>query len=153
MTADPPLVSPRLADFVAGWEGFRAAAYRCPAGVWTIGYGATAGVKPGDVITRAEALDRLMTHMEGDAGAVDRLVTTDLEPHERDALISFTYNIGRSAFAHSTLLRLLNAGDKAAAAAQILRWTRAGGKLSPGLIKRRAAERRMFLFADYSGAP
>jgi lysozyme len=153
MTADAPLVSPRLADFVAGWEGFRPTAYRCPAGVWTIGYGSTAGVGPGDVITRAEALDRLMTHMEGDAGAVDRLVITALEPHERDALISLTYNIGRAAFAHSTLLRVLNGGDKAGAAAQMLRWTRSGGALSPGLIKRRAAERRLFLFADYSGAP
>ena len=153
MSVDRPLVSPQLADFVAGWEGFRPTAYRCPAGVWTIGYGSTAGVKPGDVISRAEALDRLMTHLEGDAGAVDRLVTSDLEPHERDALIALTYNIGRGALAHSTLLRVLNGGDKAGAAAQLLRWTRAGGTLSPGLMKRRAAERRLFLFADYSGKP
>jgi lysozyme len=148
-----PLVSIPLAEFVANWEGFRATAYRCSAGVWTIGYGTTDGVRRGDTISRAEALDRLMSHLEGDARAVDRAVTVPLEPHERDALISLAYNIGRSAFAHSTLLRVLNGGDKAGAAAQLLRWNRAGGRVVQGLVNRRAAERNLFLYADYSGVP
>jgi lysozyme len=153
MTSEPPLVSGPLADFVAAWEGFSPTAYQCSARVWTIGYGTTHGVKRGDTITRAEALDRLVAHLEGDARAVDRAVVAPLEPHERDALISLSYNIGRAAFANSTLLRVLNGGDKAAAAAQIARWNRAGGKVVLGLVKRRAAEQRLFLFADYSGAP
>jgi lysozyme len=135
------------------WEGFRAAAYRCSANVWTVGYGTTAGVKRGDTITHADALDRLMSHLEGDARAVDSAVTVPLEPHERDALISFAYNVGRSAFRASTLLRLLNAGFKAGAAEQFLRWNRAGGQIVLGLVKRRTAERNLFLNADYSGAP
>jgi lysozyme len=146
-------VSPQLAEFVAVWEGFRATAYRCSAGVWTIGYGTTAGVKRGDTITQGEALDRLMMHLGGDARAVDRVVAVAMEPHERDALISLSYNIGRSAFSNSTLLRRLNAGDKAGAADQFRRWNRSKGKVTEGLVKRRNAERDMFLTADYSGAP
>jgi lysozyme len=147
------LVSPQLAEFVAAWEGFRADAYRCSAGVWTIGYGSTEGVKPGDTITRAEALDRLMVHLEADARVVDQAVDEGLAAHERDALISLVYNIGRAAFNRSSLLSLLTAGNKAAAADQFLRWNRAGGKVNRGLTKRRAAERNLFLNADYSGAP
>lgn len=148
-----PLISPRIAEFVARWEGFRATAYRCPAGKWTIGYGTTDGVKPGDTITSAEALDRLARHMEKDARAIDSLVTVSLAPHERDALISLAYNIGISAFTHSTLLRLLNGFDKPGAAEQFMRWTRANGRPLIGLTRRRVAERRIFLEADYSGAP
>jgi lysozyme len=153
MTVADPLVSIPLAEFVANWEGFSPIAYRCSARVWTIGYGATAGVNPGDTITDAEALDRLMSHLESDARALDRVVTFPIQAHERDALISLSYNIGRTAFARSTLLRLLNAGDKASAADQFLRWNRAGGRVVLGLVKRRTAERNLFLNADYSGAP
>lgn len=147
------LVSQRLAEFVSRWEGFRAEAYRCPAGVWTIGFGTTGCVKAGDTITRAEALTRLQTHLQHDARVVDRVVSVPLESHERDALISLSYNIGQSALAHSTLIRLLNGGDKSGAAEQFLRWNRAGGRRLLGLERRREAERRMFLNADYSGAP
>jgi lysozyme len=148
-----PLVSTRLAEFVAAWEGFSATAYRCSANVWTIGHGTTEGVRTGDTITRAEALLRLMDHLEEDARTVDRVVRVSLLPHERDALISLSYNIGRGAFTNSTLVRLLNAGDKVAAADQFLRWNRAGGRVVLGLVKRRTAERDLFLNADYSGAP
>jgi len=148
-----PLVSTRLAEFVAVWEGFSATAYRCSANVWTIGYGTTKGVKSGDRITRAEALLRLTEHLEEDARSVDRVVGVPLLSNERDALISLVYNIGRAAFSRSTLLRLLNAGDKADAAEQFLRWNRAGGRVVLGLVKRRTAERNLFLLSDYSGAP
>jgi lysozyme len=153
VSRDRPLVSIRLAEFVAVWEGFSATAYRCSAGVWTIGYGTTEGVEPGDTITHAEALDRLMAHLEGDARTVDQVVDMTLADHERDALISLVYNIGRAAFCRSSLLSLLVAENKAAAADQFLRWNRAGGKVNRGLVKRRAAERNLFLNADYSGAP
>jgi len=148
-----PLVSTRLAEFVGVWEGFSATAYRCSANVWTIGYGTTKGVKSGDRITRAEALLRLTEHLEEDARNVDREVGVPLLSYERDALISLVYNIGRAAFSRSTLLRLLNAGDKVDAAEQFLRWNRAGGRVVMGLVKRRTAERSLFLFSDYSGAP
>jgi lysozyme len=148
-----PLVSTRLAEFVAVWEGFSATAYRCSANVWTIGYGTTEGVKSSDTITRAEALVRLMAHLEEDARTVDRVVSVPLLAYERDALISLSYNIGRHNFTNSTLVRLLNAGDKAGAADQFLRWNRAGGRVVLGLVKRRTAERNLFLISDYSGAP
>jgi lysozyme len=135
------------------WEGFSATAYRCSANVWTIGYGTTEGVKSGDTITRAEALVRLMAHLEEDARTVDRVVSVPLLAYERDALISLSYNIGRHNFTNSTLVRLLNAGDKAGAADQFLRWNRAGGRVVLGLVKRRTAERNLFLLSDYSGAP
>ena len=150
---DRLIVSSALAEFVAVWEGFSAVAYQCSAQVWTIGYGTTAGVKRGDIITHGEALDQLMTHLEDDARTVDRVVAITLKQHERDALISLSYNIGRAAFSRSTLLRLLNSGNKTGAADQILRWNRAGGRVVLGLVKRRTAERNLFLYADYSGAP
>lgn len=148
-----PLVSSSLAEFVANWEGFRAKAYRCPAGVWTIGYGTTEGVHREDTITHAEALDRLAQHLEGDARTVDRLVKVPLQSHERDALISFIYNVGRTAFRNSTLLRLLNGENYEGVAAQFPRWNMAGGRVSKGLVKRRNAERNLFMFGDYSGKP
>ena len=147
------LVSPKLAEFVAGWEGFRPTAYRCPAGVWTLGYGTTEGVQEGDTITHAEALDRLAQHLEGDARTVDRLVKVPLHAYERDALISFTYNVGRSAFRRSSLLRLLNTGATELAANQFSRWNMAGGRVSRGLVRRRSSEQALFSVGDYSGKP
>ena len=125
-------------------EGLRLRAYKCPAGVWTIGFGTTAGVKEGQVITKERAEELLRDDVKRFEDQVLRLVKVPLTQGQLDALVSFTYNLGAANLGNSTLLRLLNAGDYRGAAAQFDRWTKAGDKELPGLVKRRAAERALF---------
>lgn len=131
-------------DLIKSFEGLRLSAYKCPAGVWTIGYGTTAGVKPGQSITKERAEELLRDDVKRFEDQVLRLVKVPLTQGQLDALVSFTYNLGAANLGNSTLLRLLNAGDYKGAAAQFDRWTKAGGKELPGLVKRRAAERALF---------
>lgn len=140
---------PTLSEFVAGFEGKRLTAYLDPVGIPTIGFGATryatgTPVKLGDVITEAEALRLLEHDLQRFGAAVDRLVTVPLTEGQRMALVSLTYNIGEGALSQSTLLRLLNKGDYAGAAAEFPRWNKSKGRVLPGLVRRRAAERSMF---------
>jgi lysozyme len=129
-------------------EGLRLSAYRCPAGVWTIGYGSTRGVRPGMRIREDQAEWLLRVDLDEALLAVDRLVTVRLAPHEREALASFVFNLGAARLGKSTLLKLLNAQERVQAAAQFDRWVfaRVKGKRVrlPGLVKRRAEERAMF---------
>ncbi|MNH36694.1 Lysozyme RrrD [compost metagenome] len=76
---------------------------------------------------------------------VERLITSPLNQNQWDALVSFTYNLGAANLESSTLRRLLNAGNYASAAEQFPRWNKAGGKVLAGLVRRRAAERDLFL--------
>lgn len=131
-------------DLIKQFEGLYLKAYRCPAGVPTIGYGHTAGVAMGQTITQQQADDYLRRDVRQFERAVARLVTVPLTQGQFDALVSFAFNIGDGALAQSTLLRLLNAGDYAGAAAQFDRWNKAGGRVLPGLVRRRAAERALF---------
>ncbi|MFM7468653.1 MAG: lysozyme [Vampirovibrionales bacterium] len=131
------------------FEGCRLKAYVCPAGVPTIGWGATKmNGKPivmGMTITQAQA-DALLTE---DATrflqALLPLVRGVLHAKQYGALLSFVYNVGVGAFETSTLRGLLNAGKLAEAAAQFDRWTFANGKPLPGLVARRIAEKALFL--------
>jgi lysozyme len=131
-------------DLIKSFEGLRLSAYKCPAGVWTIGYGTTAGVKEGQVITKERADELLRDDVKRFEDQVLRLVKVPLTQGQLDALVSFTYNLGAANLGNSTLLRLLNAGDYKGAAAQFDRWNKAGGKVLKGLVTRRAAERAMF---------
>lgn len=132
-------------DLVKSFEGFRAEAYKCPAGVWTVGYGTTENVHPGDVVNEQEAEDLLLNDLTEAAGAIDELVDVPLTQRQYDALASLIYNIGREAFRNSTLLKLLNGGRGIhEVGAQFLRWNKAGGKVLPGLSRRRAAEAVLF---------
>ena len=131
-------------DLIKQFEGLYLNAYRCPAGVPTIGYGHTAGVAMGQTITQQQADDFLRRDVRQFERAVSRLVHVPLTQGQFDALVSFTYNLSAANLGNSTLLRLLNAGDYKGAAAQFDRWTKAGGKELPGLVKRRAAERALF---------
>lgn len=131
-------------DFVKSFEGFRATAYKCPAGVWTIGYGCTENVSPGDTVTEAEAEQMLSDELLYASKAVDELVEVELTQNEYDALTSFVYNVGREAFRNSTLLRMINNDDKEDCGPQFDRWNKAGGVVLAGLTRRRAAERAMF---------
>lgn len=130
------------------FEGCRLVAYPDPGtgGIpWTIGWGATGpGIAPGVKWTQQQADARLRDDVGKFAGKVARLVKVPTEHYEMAALISFAYNVGTGALADSTLLRKLNAGDKAGAAAQFARWNKAGGRVMRGLTNRRAAEARLF---------
>ena len=123
-------------------EGYRDTAYiPVPGDVPTIGFGTTEGVKMGDRITPLKALARALSDVQKFEGALKQCVRVPLHQHEYDAFVSLAYNIGSGAFCGSTLVRKLNASDYAGACAEIDRWTYAGGKRLPGLVKRRAEER------------
>lgn len=132
------------------FEGLRLEAYQDSVGVWTIGYGTTSGVRPGQVITEAQAEAFLKRDLDRFESAVEDLVTVPLNDDQFSALVSFTYNVGEGALSSSTLLRLLNGRDYRGAAEQFLRWNRAGGVELAGLTRRRRAERALFLGQDYT---
>lgn len=138
-------------DLIKEFEGFRAESYRDPVGVWTIGYGTTAaadvGIAPnaGMKISKADAEMYLARAIDKFAAQIDPKITRPINENERAAFLSLAYNIGPGAFAKSSALRKFNEGDKAGAANAILLWNKAGGKVLAGLVRRREAERALFL--------
>ena len=133
---------------IQAFEGCVLAAYPDPATggePWTIGYGHTHGVRPGDACTREQALAWLREDLGGAEQAVSQCVKVPLAQHQFDALVSFTFNCGPGALAQSTLLRLINAGgDPSVVGPQFARWVNGPNGPLPGLVRRRAAERAMF---------
>jgi lysozyme len=128
-------------------EGLRLDAYPDPGSggdPWTVGWGSTHGVTKGMKITIGEAQARLVEDMTTAGDVVNRAVTVPLNQNQFDALCDFTFNLGAGNFRSSTLLKKLNAGDYAGAAAEFPKWVRASGNVMPGLVKRRAAERELF---------
>ena len=125
------------------FEGFKPTAYRDVRGIWTIGYGHTAGVKEGDKCTFAAAQEMLRADAQIAADAVNKFARVPLTQNQFDALVSLTFNIGAEAFEESTLLRLLNDSEYAAASEQFLQWRRAGNDKS-ALLPRRSQERTLF---------
>lgn len=130
---------------IAGFEGFSAVAYQDGGGIWTCGYGHTAGVKDGDTCTKDQAQEWLAEDVQNAENAVNTYVTVPLTQNQFDALVSFTYNVGAGSLQHSTLLKLLNAGENMGAASQFLAWNHINGQLSKGLMARRVAERNLFM--------
>lgn len=135
---------------IEAFEGFRGKAYRCPAGVLTIGYGHTSmagppAVKAGQSMTRVEAAKVLERDL-GDFGAgVQDMVRTDLSDHQYAALVSFAYNVGLGAFRSSSVLRAVNARDFESVPRRLNLWVKAGPRVLPGLVRRRAAEGALFM--------
>lgn len=138
-------------DLVKEFEGFRAEAYRCPAGVWTIGYGTTASAgvgivpKAGMKISEKDAEGYLCATLEKFVAQIDGSITAPINENEFGAFVSLAYNIGAGAFKKSLALSAFNAGDKDKAANAILLWNKAKGKVLKGLTRRREAERKLFL--------
>lgn len=133
------------------FEGLRLKAYQDSAGVWTIGYGHTGrDVHAGLTITQQQASDLLLQDVGTAVTTVNRLVTVPLTQNQFDALVDFVFNVGSGNFAKSSLLRELNAGNTASAAAQFLAWDHTGGVMSPGLLRRRQAEKDLFETAEVS---
>lgn len=135
----------KAVNLICKFEGFSSFAYKCPAGVWTIGYGRTAGVREGMTISEPEARKYVEQQCEKIGQSIQGLLKVTVTENQLSALISFYYNIGCSAFMKSTLLRKLNAGDIEGAANEFPKWNKAGGRVLAGLVRRREAERQLFL--------
>lgn len=138
-------------DLVKHFEGFRADAYLCPAGKWTIGYGHTEGVTEGAHVSLEEAEALLRDDLRDAGEIVSKLITVPLNDNQYAALCSFVFNTGRANLLVSTLRKLLNEGDYAAVPTQLRRWVKARHPLThqmvtlPGLVRRRDAEIDLWL--------
>lgn len=132
-------------DLIKKYEGCVLKAYKCPSGVWTIGYGHTKGVKKGQICTKKQAEYFLSQDLKTFEKGVLKGVKVTLNQNQFDALVSFTYNVGLGAFKSSTLLRYINKKDFSSASKELLKWNKSNGKVLSGLVKRRAAERQLFL--------
>ena len=148
--AAPSQINARGLRLLKAFEGLRLEAYIDAVGVLTIGYGTTTGVSPGMRITEAQAESFLRRDLARFENAVSSLVKVALNEDQFSALVTFTYNIGESAFAGSTLLGLLNQGAYQSAADQFMRWNRGDRGELPGLTRRRQAERALFLGQDFT---
>ena len=130
------------------FEGERLQAYRDPVGIPTICRGHTQGVRMGDVATPAQCAAFAQADTMAALRDVDRLVTVPINGNELGAYTDFVYNVGAAKFASSTMLRKLNAGDHEGACRELLRWVYAGGRVLPGLVKRREAEYRLCITTE-----
>lgn len=135
--------SPKGIQLIKSFEGFSGKAYTCPGGVLTIGYGFTAGVKPGDTMTKSQADARLSRELREYEAAVE--AAGDANQNEFDAMVSLCWNIGPGNFAKSTVCKAHRRGDHAAAARAFQLWNKSGGKVLAGLTRRRAAEAALYL--------
>ena len=131
--------------FIKQMEGCRLVPYQDQVGVWTVGIGHTGpDVVQGKEITQEEA-DRLLERDSARfVNALNRLIAVPLTQNQFDALVSFVFNIGITAFSKSTLRSVINKGDHADVPAQLIRWNKAGGKVNSGLSRRRQAESHLY---------
>ena len=142
-----PIAVDQAFKLIADFEGFRPYVYTCPGGKKTIGYGFgdVELIKKGS-ITKAEADLKLRKECETLLTYVKSKVTRKLTDKQYAALISFAYNVGRTNFANSTLLKKINSGAKSAEiSTEFKRWVYSGKTKLDGLIKRRAAEARTYV--------
>ena len=141
-------ISNKGRDFIKGFEALRLVAYPDPGTggkPWTIGWGHTKGVKQGDCITQEQAEQFLSDDLAVFELTANSAIKRPMTQNQFDAMVSLAFNIGGSAFAGSTLVKKFNAGDAKGAADEFPKWKNSGGKVMPGLVKRRAAERETFL--------
>ena len=132
-------------NLIKSFEGLRLSAYKCSAGVLTIGYGHTGNVKPFDVVSEKQAEDILKNDLIKFEKVINDSVCVELNQNQFDALVSFVFNIGATAFKKSTMLKFLNANHFPLAAGQFDRWVYIKGEKSNGLINRRKKEKELFL--------
>jgi lysozyme len=126
------------------FEGDILTAYQDQRGIWTIGYGHTAGVHPGQTITQEQAVALLFEDLRTAVNCVNQFVTVTLTQSQFDALVDFAFNVGVTNFRHSTLLRDINEGRFPDAIAQFRLWDHCGGVVNAGLLRRRNAEAAEF---------
>jgi lysozyme len=135
---------------IAEFEGYRDKSYDDSTGVWTLGFGTThypdgSPVRPGDTCTKEQAKEWLRHDLGKFEDCIDRYVKVPLTVHHRAVLTSFVYNLGCGSLQKSTLLKKLNRGDYEGAADELPKWCHAGGRKLKGLVRRRKAERDLFL--------
>lgn len=136
-------------NLIKKYEGCYLKAYKCPAGVWTIGYGHTKNVKSGMKITQTQAEQYLKSDLTTYENAVKKYVKVSINQNQFDALVSYSFNCGTGALKNSTLLKKLNNKDYNGAADELLRWNKSNGKVLNGLTKRRKEERVLFMKKNY----
>ena len=136
-------------ELIKQFEGLRLEAYQCSAGVWTIGYGHTLGVKEGMTISNDMAERLLDTDIGRITPVINAYINVEITQSMFDALCSFVFNIGTGAFVKSTMLRLINKRKFEKAYLEFHRWVYANGAVSQGLVNRRKIERELFARDGY----
>ena len=138
-------------ELIKMFEGFRSAPYKCPAGIPTIGYGATfypTGKKvtmADKAITEAEGTVLLQSMLVSFEKYVDSYCRDDINQNQFDALVSFAYNLGPANLKSSTLLTKVNANpEDESITLEFMKWVKAGGKTLKGLVRRREAESQLY---------
>ena len=132
-------------NLIKKFEGLKLESYLCPAGVWTIGYGHTKGVKKGDKITQLEADNFLKEDLSSFEKGVTRLIKSNINQNQFDALVSFAFNLGLANLKKSTLLKKVNSNpNDRTIVDEFIKWIYAGGKQLEGLKKRRQAEAYLY---------
>ncbi|MDF2514624.1 MAG: muraminidase [Herbinix sp.] len=152
MKANPMKTNDTGIRLIKSFEGCKLTAYQCPAKKWTIGYGHTGkvdgtSITKGMKITEAKAIELLKVDLISFEKSVNNLVKVNLTENQFAALVSFTYNVGAGNLKRSTLLRKLNAGDYIGAAAEFVKWNKAGGIVLAGLTRRRKEEQALFMLS------
>lgn len=131
-------------DLIKSVEGWFPNAYRDPVGVVTIGWGHTKTAKMGQTITKEFGEIVLRGDLGEAEDAVNRMIEVPLTDNQFGALVSFAFNCGVGALGGSTLRKKLNAGDYASVPSELAKWNHGGGKVLPGLTRRRKAEGDLF---------
>ena len=138
----------KAVELIKKFEGFKETAYKCPAGVWTIGYGWTHVVKEGDTITMEKASELVQQEVAKIAKQIKTTLGTEvfesLTENQICALIDFVYNLGLGNFKNSTLCKMIKSGQIMEAGNQFERWVKSGNKVLPGLVNRRKAEKNLW---------
>lgn len=138
-------ISDKGIEFLIKEEGEVLHAYRCAAGVWTIGVGHTGGVTPNMKITKEQSRQLLKSDLCRFEKAVNETIKHPLLQYQFDALVSFAFNVGAPAFKGSTLAKKINANAPwSEIRAEFLRWNKAGGKVLTGLTSRRKREAKLY---------
>ena len=144
-------INDRGIEIVKSFEGLALRPYVCAGGVNSVGYGATRSSNSGPIdlgmeaISETEAEALLLRDLESSEGWVSRLIKTALTENQYSALTSFTFNVGAGALQRSTLRMKLNREEYQGAAGEFPKWKFANKRILAGLIRRRAAERSLFL--------
>ena len=139
-------ISNKGKDLIKKYEGCKLEAYKCPAGIWTIGYGHTDGnVTSGTIISQEQADKLFNQDIKKFEKGVGQMVKVLVNQNQFDALVSFSFNLGLGALQNSTLLKKLNTKDYQGAANEFDRWVYGGGKKLEGLVRRRREEKELFL--------
>jgi len=136
------MINKAALDLIQSFEQCRLDAYQDSKGVWTLGWGHTRNVKQGDTCTQAQADAWLQDDLRDAEHVVDSAVKVPLTDNQRGALVSFAFNIGHLGM---TMLFKLNSGDYEGCRNEFVKWVHCGDKILPGLLRRRIAEKQLFM--------